>query len=180
MNAADRCRAIQTVWVKQNNSEAEADFMMKRIKITAGLLAVVIITTLAAGCGANEKAAAPQPQAGQVQASGHEGHSAAMPKEDPMPIMKELDKALQDVVKQVRAGQTMEAQKSVAQLVSITNKVLPHMMDTGLKDKLRTGAAELKDSVNTGKVDPNALEKQAKSLQELLKQTADHLQTMSH
>jgi hypothetical protein len=84
------------------------------------------------------------------------------------------------VLKQVKAGQTMDAQKSAAQLVSTTDKVLPHMMDTGLKDKLRTSAVELKDSVNSGKIDPSALENKVKALQELLKQTTAHLQTMSH
>jgi hypothetical protein len=153
---------------------------MKKTKVLAAILAATVVMTLVAGCGSNEKTAAPQPQASQAQASGHAGHSATMPKEDPMPMMKELDKTLQDVLKQVKAGQTMDAQKSAAQLVSTTDKVLPHMMDTGLKDKLRTSAVELKDSVNSGKIDPSALENKVKALQELLKQTTAHLQTMSH
>ena len=153
--------------------------MMKKIKVLVGVLATVAAMALVAGCGSSEKPAAQAP-ASQEQAAGHQGHSMAMPKEDPMPMMKELDKTLQDAVKQVKAGQTMDAQKSASQLVSITDKVLPHMMDAGLKDNLRKAAVEIKDSVNTGKADPNALESKANAMREVMKQTSTHLQSMSH
>ncbi|HWR06786.1 hypothetical protein [Sporomusa sp.] len=152
---------------------------MKKSKVLFGVLAIAVVMSLVAGCGSSEKTVA-QPPASQEQASGHQGHSAAMPKEDPMPMMKDLDKSLQDVVKQVKAGQTMDAQKSAAQLVSTTDKVMPHMMDASLKDKLRKAAVEIKDSVNSGKADPSALEGKAKSMQDLMKQTTTHLQSMSH
>ncbi|MCM0759540.1 hypothetical protein M7775_13360 [Sporomusa sphaeroides DSM 2875] len=152
---------------------------MNKSKVLFGVLAIAVVLSLVAGCGSSEKTAA-QPPASQAQASGHQGHSAAMPKEDPMPMMKDLDKSLQDVVKQVKAGQTMDAQKSAAQLVSTTDKVMPHMMDAGLKDKLRKAAVEIKDSVNSGKADPSALEGKAKAMQDLMKQTMTHLQSMSH
>ncbi len=153
--------------------------MMKKTKVLLGVLAIVAVMVLVAGGGSSEKPAAQAP-ASQEQAAGHQGHSMAMPKEDPMPMMKDLDKTLQDMVKQVKAGQTMDAQKSASQLVSITDKVLPHMMDAGLKDNLRKAAVEIKDSVNTGKADPNALESKTKAMQELMKQTTTHLQSMSH
>lgn len=153
--------------------------MMKKTKVLVGVLAIVAVMVLVAGCGSNEKPAAQAP-ASQEQATGHQGHSAAMPKEDPIPMMKDLDKTLQDVVKQVQAGQTMDAQKTAAQLVSTTDKVLPHMMDAGLKDNLRKAAVEIKDSVNSGKTDPGALESKAKAMQDLMKQTTTHLQSMSH
>ncbi|HWR45184.1 hypothetical protein, partial [Sporomusa sp.] len=153
--------------------------IMKKSKVLFGVLAIAVVMSLVAGCGSSEKTVA-QPPASQEQASGHQGHSAAMPKEDPMPMMKDLDKSLQDVVKQVKAGQTMDAQKSAAQLVSTTDKVMPHMMDASLKDKLRKAAVEIKDSVNSGKADPSALEGKAKSMQDLMKQTTTHLQSMSH
>ncbi len=153
--------------------------MMKKTKVLVGVLAAVAVMALVAGCGSSEKPAAQAP-ASQEQAAGHQGHSMAMPKEDPMPIMKDLDKVLQDMVKQVKAGQTMDAQKSAAQLVSTTDKVLPHMMDAGLKDSLRKAAVEIKDSINAGKTDPGALESKVKAMQELMKQTTNHLQSMSH
>lgn len=153
---------------------------MNKSKVLFGVLAIAVVMSLVVGCGSSEKTAAKPPAASQEQASGHQGHSAAMPKEDPMPMMKDLDKSLQDVVKQVKAGQTMDAQKSAAQLVSTTDKVMPHMMDADLKDKLRKAAVEIKDNVNSGKVDPSALEGKARAMQDLMKQTMAHLQSMSH
>lgn len=153
---------------------------MKKSKAVLGILAISVVMSLITGCGSSEKPAAQAPPSQEQAAGGHQGHSAAMPKEDPMPMMKDLDKSLQDVVKQVKAGQTMDAQKSAAQLVSTTDKVMPHMMDAGLKDKLRKAAVEIKDSVNSGKTDPSALEGNVKAMQELMKQTITHLQTMSH
>ena len=154
---------------------------MKKSKLLTGILVLAVAASLAAGCGSSEKPAAQtQPQASQAQPSGHAGHSATMPKEDPMPMMKDMDKNLQDVVKQVKAGQTMNAQKSASQLVSTTDKVMPHMMDDGLKDKLRKAAVGIKDSVNSGKADPSSLESQAKAMQEIMKLTATHLQSMTH
>ncbi len=152
---------------------------MKKTKILFGIVAIVAGMALIAGCGSSEKPAAQTPAA-QEQATGHQGHSATMPKEDPMPIMKDMDKALQDVVKQVKGGQMLDAQKSAAQLVSTVDKVLPHMMDDGLEDHLRKTAKDIKDSVNSGKTDPSALEGKVKDMQAIMKETTTHLQSMNH
>lgn len=97
-----------------------------------------------------------------------------------MPLIKDMEAVLQDAVKQVKSGRTMDAQKSAAQLVSTTEKVALHMTDAGLKDKLQKAAVEIKNSVNSGKTDPADLENKAKVMQELIKQTTVHLQSMSH
>ena len=97
-----------------------------------------------------------------------------------MPTMKDMDKALQDVVKQVKAGQMMDAQKSAAQLTSTVEKVMPHMMDAELKEKLLKTATDIKGSVNSGKTDPGAIEEKAGAMQTIMKQTTTHLQSMSH
>lgn len=152
---------------------------MKKTKVLFGIVAIVAGMALIAGCGSSEKPAAQTPAA-QEQATGHQGHSATMPKEDPMPIMKDMDKALQDVVKQVKGGQMMDAQKSAAQLVSTVDKVLPHMMDDGLEDHLRKTAKDIKDSVNSGKTDPSVLEGKVKDMQAIMKETTTHLQSMNH
>lgn len=152
---------------------------MKKSKMLVGLLALGLMMILVAGCGSSEKPAAQAPAA-QPAASGHAAHSAAMPKEDPMPFMKDMDKALQDVLKQVKAGQTMDAQKNAALLVSTANKVTPHMMDDALKENLRKAAIDIKDTVNSGKTDLGVLEGKVQTMQELMKQTTAHLQTMSH
>ncbi len=152
---------------------------MKKNKLVLGIMSLVVVTALFTGCGSNSNQAAQQPAA-QQQASGHEGHSASMPKEDPMPMMKEMDKDLQDMLKQVKAGQTMDAQKSAGHMVGMVDKVAPHMMDNQLKDSLRKAATEIKDTVNSGKADPAALEGKMKAMQDIMKRTTTHLQSMSH
>ena len=152
---------------------------MRKGKVLLVGLAIAGLTILAAGCGSTEKQAA-KPAATQQSAAGHEGHSMTMPKEDPMPTMKDMDKALQDVVKQVKAGQVMDAQKSAAQLTSTVEKVTPHMMEAGLKEKLLKTATDIKGSVNSGKTDPGAIEEKAGAMQTIMKQTTTHLQSMSH
>ena len=152
---------------------------MRKGKVLLVGLAIAGLTILAAGCGSTEKQAA-KPPATQQSAAGHEGHSMTMPKEDPMPTMKDMDKALQDVVKQVKAGQMMDAQKSAAQLTSTVEKVMPHMMDAELKEKLLKTATDIKGSVNSGKTDPGAIEERAGAMQTIMKQTTTHLQSMSH
>lgn len=153
---------------------------MKKSKVLFGMLAITAVIFLVAGCGSSEKTAAQPPATSQEQASGHQGHSTTMPKEDPMPMMKDMDKSLQDVVKQVKAGQTMDAQKSAAQLVSTTEKIVPHMMDASLKDNLRKAALDIKDTVNSGKMDPSAIESKVTVMQDIMKKTTSHLQTMQH
>jgi hypothetical protein len=152
---------------------------MKRSKVLFGILVITVIMSLVAGCSSTDKATATQQPAAQ-QSSGHDMSNMNMPKEDPMPMMKELDKSLQDLVKQVKAGQTMDAQKSAAQLASTTEKIMPHMMDNGLKDSLRKAAGDIKDGVNSGKMDPSAMESKVKTMQDIMKQTTSHLQTMQH
>lgn len=141
---------------------------MKKSKILLGMVMVTMAVLLVAGCGAEEKPA------------GHDMKNMQMPKEDPMPIMKDMEQQLQNLMKQVKSGQTMEAQKTANQLMSLTDKVMPHMMDNGLKDGLRQRAADIKDTVNAGKMDPSAIENKVKALEETMKQTTAHLQTMQH
>lgn len=152
---------------------------MKKNKIIIGILAVTVATSVLAGCSSSGNQPTQQPAA-QQQASGHAGHSSTMPKEDPIPMMKDMDKDLQDIVKQVKSGKTMDAQKSAGHMVGVVDKVMPHMMDNELKDKLRKAAADIKDSVNSGKADPVTLEGKVKVMQDILKETTTHLQSMSH
>jgi|GEM_PF-855551 len=157
---------------------------MKKSKVIVGILSTTVILALVTGCGSSDKQAAPQAATGQavdhkgMDMSGHE--SMSMPKEDPMPMMKDMDQQLQDLMKQVKAGQTMEAQKTAAQLASTTEKIMPHMMDNGLKDSLRSAVGDIKNTVNSGKMDPSAMEGKVKVMQEMMTKTTAHLQTMKH
>jgi hypothetical protein len=72
----------------------------------------------------------------------------------------------------------MDAQKTVAQLTSSAEKILPHITDADLKEKLRGAANEIKDSVNSGQVDIFELEDKTQVLNEIMNQVADLLQKM--
>ncbi len=153
---------------------------MKKNKVVVSILGLILVMGLVAGCGSAEKpAATPPPQAAQ-QAGGHDSHSMQMPKDDPMPMMKDMEEQTKNLMKQVKAGQTMDAQKTAGQIMNLTDKVMPHMMDNGLKDRLKQSAADIKNTVNSGKMDPGAMESKVNTMQEVMKQTASHLQTMTH
>ena len=162
---------------------------MKKSKVVLGILAVTLVLVLVAGCGSAEKPAANQPAtdhdmknmpATTQQSTGHDTHSMQMPKDDPMPMMKDMDQQMKDLMKQVKSGQTMEAQKTAGQIMGVTDKVMPHMMDSGLKDRLRQSATDIKDTVNAGKMDPGAMENKVNTMQNIMKETTAHLQTMQH
>jgi len=153
---------------------------MKKSKVVVGILSITVILALVTGCGSSEKQAAPAAQSASQQPAGHEGMNMSMPKEDPMPIMKTMDQQLQDLMKQVKAGQTMEAQKTAGLLASTTEKIMPHMMDNGLKDSLRSAAGDIKTTVNSGKIDASAMDSKVKAMQEIMTKTTAHLQTMPH
>ena len=163
---------------------------MKKNKVVLGILALTLVVALVAGCGSTEKPAVNQPAAGhdmknmpangEQQAAGHDMKNMQMPKDDPMPMMKDMDQQMKDLMKQVKSGQTMEAQKTAGQIVGLTDKVMPHMMDNGLKDRLKQSATDIKDTVNAGKMDPGAMESKLKAMQEIMMQTTSHLQTMTH
>jgi hypothetical protein len=106
------------------------------------------------------------------------GHDASMPNEDPLVFIKDIDKAAQDALNQVKAGRTMDAQKSVSLLSSGVEKVLPHVTYAVLKDKLNGTANEIKNSVNSGQADIFDLEDQIQALQDVTKQVTEHLGNM--
>jgi uncharacterized protein YceK len=154
---------------------------MKKSKVMVGILSIMVAVALVTGCGSSEKQAAPQQSTSQQASSdGMDMAGMSMPKGDPMPMMKDMDQQLQNLMKQVKAGQTMEAQKTAAQLASTTEKIMPHMMDNSLKEKLRSAAGDIKNTVNAGKIDPSDMEGKVKVMQEIMKQTTTDLQTMKH
>ncbi len=153
---------------------------MKKTRLLLGTVALILALALAAGCGSNNsKAQQPQPQQqshDQMDMSG----SMNMPKGNPTPVLKDLDKNLQDMTRQIKAGQTMDAQKSAAQIAGLADKLLPHMMDTALKDRFRQAAYDLRDTMNNGKADQTVVEGKLKTLQALLAPVTKDLQSMTH
>jgi hypothetical protein len=151
---------------------------MKNRKLIILSLALVIALAFVAGCGSSDNKVQ-QPQQSQKQTE-MSGHSMTMPKGDPMPMMKEMDKNLQDMMRQVKAGQTMDAQKSASQIAGLADKVLPHMMDAGLKDSLQKAAYDLRETMNNGKVDQTVIEGKLKTMQDVMTQATKDLESMAH
>jgi hypothetical protein len=143
---------------------------MKSAKLTVLALALILALVFVAGCGGSD--AKPQAQAPQAQMS--------MPSGDPMPMIKDMDKNLQDMMRQVKAGQMMDAQKSAGQIASIADKVMPHMTDNAMRDQMKKAAYDLRDAVNGAKVDHTAVESRMQTMQDIMKRSVDHLQSQKH
>lgn len=148
---------------------------MKKSKLIVLALTLLVALAFVAGCGSSDNKAAQQPQ---KQQDAHAGHS--MPSGDPMPMMKDMDKNLQDMMRQVKAGQMMDAQKSAGQIAGMADQVMPHMADAALKDKMQKAAYDLRDAMNSGKVDQTVVEGKMKNMQDVMAQTMKHLQSGSH
>ncbi len=155
---------------------------MKKSTLTVLVLALGLSLALVAGCGSSDSKpqAQAQPQAQQPQKTqdGHSGH--VMPSGDPMPMMKDMDKSVQDMMKQVKAGQMMDAQKSAGQIASMADKVMPHMNDAAAKAAIQKAAGELRDSVSGAKVDQTVVEGKIKAMQDAMAQAMKNLQSGSH
>ena len=150
---------------------------MKRSTLTVLALTLILSLALIAGCGSSEKSQqAAQPQK-QTQ-DAHSGHS--MPSGDPMPMMKDMDKNLQDMMKQVKAGQMMDAQKTAGQIAALADKVMPHMNDAAAKSAMQKAAVELRDSVGGAKVDQTIVEAKMKAMQDAMAQSMKNLQAGAH
>lgn len=143
---------------------------MKKTSIIVLSLALILALALVAGCGSSDnKAQQPAPAA-----------QMSMPMGDPMPMMKDMDKQLQDLMKQVKAGQTMDAQKTVGQFASNCDQVTPHISDNSLQDKMHMASADLKGYINSGKIDQTIVDGKVKAMQDLMKQANVNLQNGMH
>ncbi|MDR7868861.1 MAG: hypothetical protein RIN56_18865 [Sporomusaceae bacterium] len=144
---------------------------MKKSKLIIISLALILSLVVVAGCGGAGDSK-PQQQAPKAQSS--------MPTGDPMPMMKDMDASMQDMLKQVKAGQMMEAQKSAAQMAGMADKVMPHMTDSALKEQMKKAAYDLRDTMNGGKADQTVIEEKMKAMQDIMKRTVNNLQSQKH
>ncbi len=144
---------------------------MSKKKMIVLILVLILTVALAAGCGGAGDSK-PQQQAPKAQSS--------MPTGDPMPMMKDMDSSMQDMMKQVKAGQMMEAQKSAAQMAGMADKVMPHMTDSALKEQMKNAAYDLRNTMNGGKADQTVIEAKMKVMQDIMKRSVSHLQTQKH
>lgn len=143
---------------------------MKKLKLAVLALTLILAVVVVAGCGSSDSK--PQAQAPQAQ--------MAMPSGDPMPMMKDMDKYLQDMMRQVKAGQMMDAQKSAGQIASLADKVMLHMTDNAMRDQMKKAAYDLRDAVNGAKVDQTVVEGRMQMMQDIMKRSVNHLQSQKH
>lgn len=143
---------------------------MKKSKLIVISLTLILALAVVAGCGSND--GKPQPAAPKAQSS--------MPSGDPMPMMKDMDASMQDMIKQVKAGQLMEAQKAAAQMAGMADKVMPHMTDSALKEQMQKAAYDLRDTMNGGKADQTVIEAKMQVMQDIMKRSLNHLQSQKH
>lgn len=150
---------------------------MKKSTVTVLALTLILSLAVVAGCGSGDNKArqAAQPQKTQDARPGH-----SMPSGDPMPMMKDMDKSLQDMMKQVKAGQMMDAQKSAGQIAALADKVIPHMSDATAKSAMLKAAGELRDSVGGAKIDQTVVEAKMKAMQDAMAQSMKNLQAGTH
>ncbi|SDD66581.1 hypothetical protein [Sporomusa acidovorans] len=159
---------------------------MKKVKVVLGGIALLLTVSLTAGCGSSQptsqlaQQAAPQQAASQEHSQGHNQQIHSMPAGDPMPFLADMEKQLADVAAKQKASQTAEAQKVAAQLVQTADKLVPHIMDDGLKNKTRQSAVAIKDAVHAAKVDQAGLDVKIKELQELLLKVKGDLSSHKH
>ncbi len=155
---------------------------MKKSTLTVLALTLILALAVVAGCGGSDsksqQAAQTQAQQPQKTADAQSGH--AMPAGDPMPMMKDMDKSLQDMMKQVKAGQMMDAQKSAGQIAALADKVMPHMNDAAAKANMQKAANELRDSVGGAKIDQTVVEAKMKAMQDAMAQAMKNLQAGAH
>lgn len=145
---------------------------MKNAKLVVVLLMLILALVLVAGCGSSDSKPQAQQPAPQAQMS--------MPTGDPMPMMKDMDKMMQDMMKQVKAGQTMEAQKSASQIASLADKVAPHMTDNATREQMKKAAYDLRDTMNSGKMDQTVIEGKMKTMQDAMAMAMKNLQSGAH
>lgn len=146
---------------------------MRKKTIVLGLLIVAVAALLLAGCGSSQKPATP-PAA--PAATNH----AQMPSGDPMPMMKDMDKNLQDIMKNMQNGKLVEAQQAASQLAATTDKVVLHMSDAAMKDNMRKAAQDIKMALDANRVDMPSVEDKVKAMQGMMPGAMKHLESQSH
>jgi hypothetical protein len=160
---------------------------MKRLQQGALILCAVVLGLVVSGCG--NKGKSMSASMGQMKDSGEKmaestaqqsggGHTSGMTNEDPVPFVRDMEKAAQDILSHIKAGRIMDAQNSVSQLSGATDKVLPHITDAALKVRLTKSVAEIKTIV-AGSPDVFELEEKIQVLQGELKQALEKLQSMN-
>jgi hypothetical protein len=117
--------------------------------------------------------------AGAVQVQAQMGgHDPSMAREDPNVFIRDIERAFQDILNQIKAGRTMDARNSLTRLTTATDKLLTHVTDAALKKILGDTVNGIKADVNSGSPDPFDLEDKGAILDDTLKQITEILKGM--
>ena len=107
------------------------------------------------------------------------GHGAGMAKEDPVPFTRDIEKAADDILSQLKAGKTMDARNSVSRLGTAADKLTPHITDAALKKRLTGAVNDIKTLAAAKSPDIFDLEDKVDALRPVLEETRKKLQGMN-
>jgi hypothetical protein len=111
--------------------------------------------------------------------SSGSGHNGSMTNEDPVPFTRDMERAAADILTQVKAGRAMDARNSVSRLSAAIDKLVPHITDTGLKDRLTTAVNDIKTIASARSPDLFDLEDKVDALQIVTEEARKALQNMN-
>jgi hypothetical protein len=102
-----------------------------------------------------------------------------MTKEDPVPFTRDIEKAAEDILGQLKTGKTMDARNSVSRLGAAIGKLTPHITDAALKKRLTDTINEIKTIANARSPDLFDLEDKVEVLRTITTETREKLQGMN-
>jgi hypothetical protein len=144
-----------------------------KITMTQKLTAVLFAAVFALGAGQTATA-----QSGGMSGSGG-GHGAGMTKEDPIPFTRDIEKAADDILSQLKTGKTMDARSSVSRLTTAADKLTPHITDAALKKRITATVNDVKTIAAMRSPDLLDLEDKVEVLRTITAETREKLQGMN-
>lgn len=130
-----------------------------------------------AGCGGQKSQTPATPPAQQNQ-DNMQNMQNMQNMEDPNPILAQLNQAIDDVAAKSQANKLTEARASTANIVSLTNRLAPHLTDNAFRDQLKQTAAALNTEVNKPTPNKAEVDKQLETLKGQVKEVPNKM--MAH
>jgi hypothetical protein len=140
------------------------------MKLLSKLTVVLFVAVFAFGVG----------QMATAQSGGMGGHGQGMASEDPIPFTRDMERAATDILSQVKAGRSMDSRNSLSRLTGAADKVMPHITETALKNRLIGAVNEIKTIVSAGSPDLFELEDTVETLQTVIEEVRKKLQGMNN
>ncbi|MDU4962450.1 MAG: hypothetical protein E6X17_17480 [Sporomusaceae bacterium] len=135
-------------------------------------LALILLLTIVSGCGSSgDQAAKPQPS--QQAAS-------SMPNEDPLPIVADLTRKLNDTAAMVKAEKLPEAKTIAAGALKTHERLTVHITDAKLKTTLAASVKAVSEAVNADPVSRPAAEARLAEALAAVKQAGEVLKDHQH